>query len=263
MIRALIDSMPLWGVLATTITIVWLATEVGYRAGVRRARTPGFDNETQITAMTGANLGLLAFLLAFTFSMAANHFDARKHTILEETKAITTAYIRTALLPGDQGTAIREYLRQYTALRGDIEDVEVAEIIRKSEELQQKIWQEVRILAAEEKLTVMHSLLIQSINKVFDIHQDRVSMGLHNRIPPSIWVALYSVLLLAMVGMGFHSGIKGSRSPVPSAALALSFSMVLFLIADLDRPTSGLVQSDQTAMVELRERMDMLEKLEE
>jgi hypothetical protein len=115
-------------------------------------------------------------------------------------------------------------------------------------------------LTAGEKLTVVHSLLIQSINKVFEVHEDRISAGLHNRIPPSIWVALYVVLLLSMLGMGFHSGIKGSRSPLPSAALALSFSMVLFLIADLDRPTSGLVQPDQTMMIELGERFQQLEK---
>ena len=84
----------------------------------------------------------------------------------------------------------------------------------------------------------MDSLLVQSINQVLDLHEKRVSAGLRNRIPPSIWVALYVVLLLSMVGMGFHSGMKGSRSPVPSAALALSFSMVLFLIADLDRPNT-------------------------
>ena len=76
MIRELIDGMPLWGVLVTTILIVWIATEVGYRTGSIRSRKPDVSNETQISSMTGANLGLLAFLLAFTFSMAAGHFDA-------------------------------------------------------------------------------------------------------------------------------------------------------------------------------------------
>ena len=76
--------MPLWGVLLTTVTIVGAATEVGLRVGVSRSNKPDFDNETQISSMTGANLGLLAFLLAFTFSMAAGHFDARKKNILEE-----------------------------------------------------------------------------------------------------------------------------------------------------------------------------------
>ncbi len=61
-----------------------------------------------------------------------------------------------------------------------------------------------------------------------------------------------------MLGMGFHSGIKGSRSPVPTTALALSFSMVLFLIADLDRPDSGLVTPDQTALLELNKQFQEL-----
>jgi len=256
MVRAFIDSMPLWGVLVTTIIIVWVATEVGFRAGVSRSRRPGSHNETQITSMTGANLGLLAFLLAFTFSMAASHFDNRKNVILDETKAISTAYLRTTLLPGGRGEDIRALLRQYTVLRGGIGDkTSAVAIIKQSEMLHEQMWQEIESLTAGEKPTVTLSLLIQSINKIFEIHEDRVTAGLHNRIPPSIWVALYVVLLLSMVGMGFHSGIKGSRSPVPSAALALSFSMVLFLIADLDRPSSGLVKPDQSTMIALGERL--------
>ncbi|MBE9539588.1 MAG: hypothetical protein IMF06_10930 [Proteobacteria bacterium] len=260
MVRVFIDSMPLWGVLVTTIIIVWVANEVGFRVGVSRSRGPGSHNETQITSMTGANLGLLAFLLAFTFSMAANHYDNRKNIILGETKVISTSYLRTRLLPGDQGEDIRALLLQYTVLRAGVGDETSAMmIIKQSEILQEQMWQEIEALTAGEKPTVTLSLLIQSINKIFEIHEDRVTAGLHNRIPPSIWVALYVVLLLSMVGMGFHSGIKGSRSPVPSATLALSFSMVLFLIADLDRPSSGLVKPDQTSMIALGERLQQQE----
>jgi hypothetical protein len=261
MIKEFIDSMPLWGVLITTVAIVWMATEVGFRTGVNQTTKQGFDNETQITSMTGANLGLLAFLLAFTFSMAAGHFDARKKILLKETKAISTAYLRTGLLAGEQSDKIRALLREYTVLRGSVGgEYDVAALIRKSEMLQAQMWREIEALSAGEKLTVMHSLLIQSINNVINVHEDRVSVGLHNRIPASIWVALYVVLLLSMLGMGFHSGIKGSRSPLPSAALALSFSMVLFLIADLDRPASGLVKPDQTMLIELGERFQQLDK---
>jgi hypothetical protein len=260
MLRDYIDSMPLWGILITTVIIVWVATEVGFRAGVLRSNKSGINNEAQITSMTGANLGLLAFLLAFTFSMAAGHFDARKKIILEETKAIATAYLRTGLLPGTEGNSLRSLLQQYAVIRGSIANENVAVVIGESKILQSKMWREVEELAAAEKLTVMHSLLIQSVNGVFSVHEDRMSAGLHNRIPPNIWVALYVVLLLSMLGMGFHSGIKGSRSLVPSAALALSFSMVLFLIADLDRPASGLVRPDQSIMIQLGERLKQAEE---
>jgi hypothetical protein len=259
MLREFFDTMPLWGILVTTVIVVWLAKEVGFRLGFRLSNKSSLNNETQITATTGANLGLLAFLLAFTFSMAAGHFDTRNKIILEDAKAINTAYLRTRILPGDEGDNIRALLRDYAILRGRIGSMDVAVIISESEKLQSQMWGEIEGLAAGEKLTIAHSLLIQSINAVFNVHEDRIRAGLHNRIPPSIWVALYTVLLLSMVGMGFHSGIKGSRSPVPNAALALSFSMVLFLIADLDRPASGLVTPDQSQIIKLGERFQQLE----
>ena len=95
---------------------------------------------------------------------------------------------------------------------------------------------------------------------MFDLHEKRVFAGIRDRIPQSIWLALYAILLFAMVGMGFHSGIKGARSPIPSATLALSFSMVLFLIADLDRSSSGLLRADQSSIIELRERLEQSEE---
>jgi len=38
-------------------------------------------------------------------------------------------------------------------------------------------------------------------------------------------------------------------------ALALSFSLVMFLIIDLDRPQEGLVNVSQQAMVELQAKL--------
>lgn len=251
-----INNMPLWGVILTTIVSVWLATEVGFQAGLSSRRKSGFDNETHITSITGAHLGLLAFLLAFTFSMAANHYDSRKQVIWEDASAIKTAYARAALIAGPQSDKIRVLLRQYTAVRSEVGDRrKLPEIIRESESLQTQMWQQVQALVAARVPSVMESLLVQSMNRVFEIHELRISAGKRNNIPPSIWVSLYAVLLLSMVGMGFHSGIKGSRSPIPSAALALSFSMVLFLIADLERPNTGLVRADHAAIIELNEKL--------
>jgi len=256
MIRALIDGMSLTGVLFTTVFIVLLATELGFRLGLARNRRAGSGNESQVSSMTGAHLGLLAFILAFTFSMAAGHYDTRKKVILEEANAIENAYLRTSLVIAPEADKLKSLLLQYITIRNIEPDLKkAAEAIRKSEALHAQMWHELESIAAGQNLNVMHSLLVQSINSVIDIHEDRVSAGLRNRIPPSIWVALYVVLTLSMLGMGFNSGLQGSRSTVPSVALALSFSMVLYLIADLDRPDSGLVISNQAAMEDLSQKM--------
>jgi hypothetical protein len=256
MLRQFIDTMSLSGVLFTTVMIVLITTEVGYRIGLMRSRRPDFDSEAQDTSMTGAHLGLLAFMLAFTFSMAAGHFDDRKKVIMEESNTIETAYLRTSLIVGPEAGRLRELLLNYASLRecsaGECDPIQ---LIRDSEVMHAQMWQEVEGIAAAGNLNVMHSLLVQSINAVFDVHEQRVSAGLRNRIPASIWVALYTVLFLSMLGMGFQFGIKGARSPVPSAALALSFSMIMYLIADLDRPGDGLVTADQSALTDLNNRL--------
>ena len=58
-----------------------------------------------------------------------------------------------------------------------------------------------------------------------------------------------------MLGMGYFSGIKGERSPVANTALSISFSFVILLIADLDRPLEGLAKPDQSLMTELSRRI--------
>ena len=252
----LVGQMPLWALMVLTIVLVWGATELGYRGGLRRRNTPGFDNEAQVNAMTGAHLGLLAFMLAFSFNMAAGHFDARKQVILDEANAIESAYLRTILVGGPHAEQLRVLLTEYAVLRGNTgNEANVEELISRSEVLFDEMWQQAAGLARDDRVTAMHSLLVQSINAVYDIHQERFYAGVRNRIPSTIWIALYVVLALSMTGMGFNSGIKGSRTPLPSAALALSFAMVFFLIADLDRPKAGLLLSDQSIVQQLSERL--------
>jgi hypothetical protein len=97
--------------------------------------------------------------------------------------------------------------------------------------------------------------MVRAINHLIDLHERRVAAGMRNRIPSSIWVALVSLLGLSMLGMGHFSGLKGARNPISTTALALSFSMVIYIIADLDRPNAGLVTTDQSAILELNQRL--------
>ncbi len=118
MIRELMDSMPLWNVLVVTIVAVLLAIELGYRIGRWRGNRIEFDSEALLSSMTGAHLALLAFILAFSFSMAAGHHSTRKQMILEEANAISTAYLRAGLVQEAEGQEIQRILVDYTNLRG-------------------------------------------------------------------------------------------------------------------------------------------------
>lgn len=257
MIRELMDTLPLWNIMLFTLIAVLLAIEIGYRIGRWREKRHEFDSEALLSAMSGAHLALLAFIMAFSFSMAAGHHSDRKKFILDEANIVATAYLRSELVAEPYRTRIGNLLKEYTALRASIRSTTDAErIISGSEAFHSKLWQQVTMMVAETEPDEIEALLIESLNAVFDIHQKRVSAGLRNRVPPSLWVALYALLVLSMTGIGYFSGLKGSRNPIASSGLALSFSLVMFLIADLDRPTSGLVQADNSAVQALNRRLN-------
>ena len=257
MLRAFLDGTPMWAALLVTIALVLVSIELGFRVGGFRKDKREKEGNSQVVSMTGAHLGLLAFILAFSFSMSAGHFDKRKSLLLEEVNAIETAYLRAELIAEPHRTQIKSLLADYTVARSSTSSPDViARAIRDSEAIQGKIWSVVEQLSHKDKLTVMDSLLVQAINEVLDLHKKRLYAGMNIRIPPIIWIALYVILILSMVGMGFSMGLSGKRNAVASMSLALSFSMVMFVIADLDRPSAGLVHADQTLMMNLSRQLN-------
>ena len=79
--------------------------------------------------------------------------------------------------------------------------------------------------------------------------------ALFNRISPVIWITLFLMSLLSMIVMGYQAGLTGTRSGLATWTLAITFSAVMTLITDLDRPNMTLFQLNQELMVELENRM--------
>ena len=101
----------------------------------------------------------------------------------------------------------------------------------------------------------MTALFVQSLNEVIDLHATRIMAGLRSRVPGVIWIVLYLLGFLSMVILGYHAGLANSKRPVAAVALILGFSLVLVLIADLDRPGQGMLKVSQQSMIDLRESM--------
>ena len=59
-----------------------------------------------------------------------------------------------------------------------------------------------------------------------------------------------------MAAMGYHSGMTGSHRSLVVLAIVLTFSAVMLLIADLDRPQEGLLRVSQQPLIDLRKTMD-------
>lgn len=249
------DSVPVWLILIGTIILVMLSTWVGNRFG--RLYRERIAEDAPVNAVTGAHLGLLAFFLAFTFNMASSHFDARRKLIINEVNEIAAANFAAGLIPDqDRGARIREHLRRYVAIRASLNpEASIMEAIRDSEALHRRMKEEITAIAREQGFSAADAHLARTLTRVFDYHNQRVAAAFHYRIPASIWPALYAILVFSMIGLGYTFGLKNTRNHIGSLALALSFSMVIFLTSDLDRPTSGLLVADQSAYQRLLEKM--------
>jgi hypothetical protein len=249
-----LDVLPLWALLFAILLIVLLSVEVGYRVGRYRGRL-GEEKETPVGEMVAATLGLLAFILAFTFGLAATRYDARRQVLLDEANAVGTTYLRAGMLPEGR-EEIRGLLRDYVDVR--LEAIKPGKLeagIRKSEEIQNRVW-EIAVRNAEDNPnSIVVGLFVQSLNDMIDLHAKRLTASVRNRVPGPIWAALYGISILSFAAMGYHSGLTGTNRSLVIIAVAVTFSAVIGLIADLDRPQEGILKVSQQALVDLRRSM--------
>ncbi len=247
-------SLPL--VFLLTVLFVLLAIVVGAKIGAFGKQST-HDGKEAIGSVVGATLGLLAFILAFTFGMTASRYDARKQLLLEEVNAIGTTYLRAGLLPEPHRSQARSLLSEYVDLR--VKGVEkadtVAHVLARSEQIQGQLWSEVEQMNELTPVSVAQVLFIQSLNDTIDLQTKRATVALQYRVPATIWVGLYLVALFAMTAVGYQFAQSGHRQLLASIMLALSFSSVLTLVADLDRAGEGTVRLNQQPLYHLQEQL--------
>lgn len=255
-ITTVLDYLPLWALFLATVALVLLSIEIGRRLARFQRGKSSEVNEAPVGPMIGAVLGLLAFMLAFTFGFAASRFEERKQVLLSEVNVLRSAYLRAGLMPEPITSESRAILTEYidTRIAGGEDPSKVDDAIEQSRNLQKRLWKQA-VAAAEQGKPPLNSLFIQSINEIIDVHSRRVMVGLRNRIPGIVWLVLYGLIVLAMSALGYLGGLASAKRSLAAITLVLAFSGVITLIADLDRP-GGLLNVSQDGMRELKRDVD-------
>lgn len=250
------DNIPIWLLFALATSFVVLAIEVGYRLGEHAHNRSEDEKESPVSAISGTILGLLAFMLAFTFAIVSDRYDARKGLVREEANAIRTAYVRSEFLPepdrAEAAALLSDYLDQRIALAqsGSLAGVDQAR--SEAERIQRQLWAMAVDNARKDMNSDVAALYIESLNEVTDVHALRVAISVQTRIPTPIWAVLYALILLGMMAVGYQTAIAGSNRTGAMLILALSFSLVIVLIAELDRPQSGYLGVPQLPLIDLQ-----------
>lgn len=240
-----------WVFFVGTIVFFLLMVEGGYWIGRWRRERADPEQKSQTGMVLTALLALLGFFRAISFGIAADRFGQRKALVLQEANDIGTTFLRTDFLPQPQADSSKRLLEEYVGLRVlPVENSDLEDAIRKSVMIQNKLWREADLAAAAHPRSVPVGLYIDALNDVIDRHEERVTVGLHYRIPPSLIWTLYLVALLSMVVMGLNFGLAGTRNLIASAALVMAFAAVLLLIVDLDQVRQHLFTVTQSPMTD-------------
>jgi hypothetical protein len=244
-------NLPLLVVFALSLVVLLAATAIGHGLGVRAARR---NSENSAATLEGAILGLLALLIAFTFSMSLSHFEARRDAVLQEANAIGTTVLRARLLPAPYATESLQLLREYLQIRLDLTRYsptygEAASAIAQSNAIQEKLWQQVTALAATNTGMVPTGLYIVTLNEMIDDQEKRLT-AIRNRIPAVVIWSLYGVAIIAVGFTGYGMGLEKQRYRLPVYIVSILLAAVLLLIQDLDRPGAGFIRVSQQPMLD-------------
>ena len=257
------DKLPLLAVFVISVLGQLLFIEAGYRWGKRRNAKPNKSQMAQVRAIMGASLGLLAFMLAFSFNTAQQHFEERMRAYMMEVSAIDSAYRGADLIMHEERAEAKALLAEFARVRVETSRVAdrndlapVIELIRESERMHDKLWAIAERSMEGAGTGEDTSLFAQSILAMIDAHDTRLQTIFFNRVSPIIWFTLFGMAVLSMAVTGYQAGLTGTRSSFATWTLAICFSFVMMLITDLDRPVMTLFKENRQLIVELQSRME-------
>ena len=235
-------------IFVTSIIVLLIASEVGHAFGWRAAE------EANVTTLEAAILGLLALMISFTFSMGLTRFDERRVAVLNESNAIGTAALRARLLPAPQSVESLKLFSQYVAIRLAITQrvpspSEMSTAITRSNQIQDALWLQAKLVMAKESGMVPTGLYIQALNEMFDDQQKRLTAYI-NRVPNIVFLALYGIAFVAIGFAGYSSGTEGRHWRLPVYIMSILVASVILLIQDIDRPGVGFISVSQQPLID-------------
>jgi hypothetical protein len=247
------DTMPLWLLGLLLFLAFSAAREIGHALGERRrARlAPDAGDQAGDDFTLTSVLGLLALLIAFTFSLALQRYDSRRELVISEANALGTTWLRTQLLDEPDRARLQGLLRQYVDLRLEFGQAsnESAErsTYRKAEAMQGQIWGTLMQAVAPYRTTPLAAMLVSTTNESIDLAASRMAAR-EAHTPARILRVLLIYALISAATIGYHKG----RHRIATAVFFVLLALAATLIMDLDRPASGGIHVSQQPMIDLQ-----------
>ncbi len=191
--------------------------------------------------------------------MAQSRYALRQELVVEEANDIGTTYLRSRQLPEPYKTEIANLLRSYVEARLDsaragVDRERLKEAHDRAIQLQNKLWSNALGAVTKDDRMTVTGLFIQSLNNVIDTQEKRLA-ATENHVPEIVLSLLFVVALVAVLGIGYGSGLSAHRNLFSTTMMSLLIMMVITVIIDLDRPSRGWIRVSQNSMIRLQESL--------
>ncbi len=248
------------GLIALMLLIsMGLAMKLGRYVGGRGRHHHNEESKSQVGAVQGSLLGLLALLLGFTFSLALNRYDDRSKAVVAEANAIGTAWLRTDLLAEDSRAEAKALMSRYGILRLEAGRVPASEHERRAELVgaAETVFAQLWAIASAETATKPGPVSMSfaaSLNDMIDALGAR-DAAIERHVPELVLFLMFATFVLLGSILGYSSGLTAVKAGFPIYAMLILIVVLVFVIIDLDRPRRGLIEVNQASMQAVSETM--------
>ena len=252
-----IDKIPLEVIFLATLIIFFISMEFGYRIGNRLSESAKKVKEKITSANASAVQTMLGFMLVFSFGIVYSRFDSKKELVLDEANLIRTAWLRSDFLQDQDRVETEKLLINYVDIRinaANEKDLSLIQnLLDQSNEIQMKLWNIAVANARIDMNSDIGALYIEAVNEMINLQSKRVVLGIQARLPLAIWIMLFSLVIFGMICVGYETAINSSsKISWLTPIMILSFSLVICIIASLDRPGSSIIVISQQPLIDLK-----------
>jgi len=223
--------------------------EIGWRIGAHLSSKYSAKKVDASETFLAAIFGLLALLIAFTFSGAFERFDNRRELIALEVSATGTAYQYVDLLATKDQQKVRELFSDYLDSRINLyqgnhtlSEMHLEKKVAAHNAIGSQLWKAV-VLMVENTAYPQKAVTAQILPKVSDMFTASENQRLASKFHPPeiIWQALLILSFIGSLVAGYNMGIEKKRDWLVVIIFAILMAGTIFIIFSLEYPRIGKV----------------------
>jgi hypothetical protein len=246
-----------WLIVGLLFMLMLVFNALGFKFRQHHLKKGVINEALNLGTIEGSLLGLIALFLAFTFNMAANRYDERRKVIVEEANDIGTAILRADLYPEPTRSKLRVDFKHYVEARiayyqAGIDADKIETATKNTNFYSDRLWKQVTESAQKPENVLRSQMMVPAMNTMIDVVTTRAAIK-DATVPESIIWLLFTLILSSAFVIGYcNAPHRMNRLLV--IIFSIMIALTVFLILDLDRPSRGLINVEQSeqAIVALR-----------